>query len=286
MMKNRAFLMLILGVVLAGFTVILVKNWVDNRTQAAMKSSQGMELTTIVVATKSLDFGDKLSRDVMREVPWPAANLPAGGFKSIDEVLNGTGDRLAQHRIEVGEPILQAKITGFGDRPILSSRISEDMRALSVRMNDVYGVAGFVMPGDRVDILLTRELEPDAKGKRDLATDILLQSVKVLGIDQDAAETNDKPRIAKAVTVEVTAEQAQKLTLAMQVGTLSLALRNHTNIEETRSTRVTWSDLDVANHPKHAAPAPVRAEPVDKRPSVTVIRGLESSTQKVPNDPS
>lgn len=286
MMKSRAFLMLILGVILAGFTVFLVKNWVDSRTRAAMKANQGMELTTVVVATKTLDFGDKLRRDVMREAPWPSANVPAGSFKTIDEVLNGAGDRLAQHRMEAGEPILQAKVTGFGDRPILSSRIGEDMRALSVRMNDVYGVAGFVMPGDRVDILLTRELEPDSRGKRDLATDILLQSIKVLGIDQDAAETHEKPRVAKAVTLEVTPEQAQKLTLAMQVGTLSLALRNHANIEEKPPARVTWSDLDIAGKAKSAAPAPARAGPVDSRPSVTVIRGLESSTQKVPNDPS
>lgn len=286
MMKSRALLMLVLGVILAGFTVLLVKNWVDNRTRAASKASPGMELTTVVVATTTLDFGNKLRREVMREVPWPVAGLPAGSFKTIDEVLSGTGDRLVQNRIESGEPVVQTKVTGFGGRPILSSRISEDMRALSVRMNDVYGVAGFVMPGDRVDILLTRELEIAGHNKRDLATDILLQNVKVLGIDQEAAETHEKPRVAKAVTLEVTPEQAQKLTLAMQVGTLSLALRNLANIEEKRPTRVTWSDLDVAGGPKQAAAAPARVEPVDSRPTVTVIRGLEVSTKKVPNDPS
>jgi pilus assembly protein CpaB len=285
-MKSRALLMLVLGVILAGFTVLLVKNWVDSRTRAAAKANSGMELTTVVVATTTLDFGDKLRREVMREVPWPVAGLPAGSFKTIDDVLSGTGDRLVQNRIESGEPVVQTKVTGFGARPILSSRISEDMRALSVRMNDIYGVAGFVMPGDRVDILLTRELEIAGNNKRDLATDILLQNVKVLGIDQEAAETNEKPRVAKAVTLEVTPEQAQKLTLAMQVGTLSLALRNLANIQEKRPTRVTWSDLDVAGSAKHAAADPTAAAPVDSRPTVTVIRGLEVSTKKVPNDPS
>jgi pilus assembly protein CpaB len=115
------------------------------------------------------------------------------------------------------------------------------MRAFTIRVNDVEGVAGFVLPGDRVDVALTRQ--KDANGKDRSSTDIVLQNTRVLAIDQIADERNDKPAVVKAVTLEVDTAGAQKLSLAASVGTLSLMLRRagESALEATRV--ITLSDL-------------------------------------------
>jgi pilus assembly protein CpaB len=120
-----------------------------------------------------------------------------------------------------------------GERATLSAVVDDGMRALSVRINDVLGVAGFVLPGDRVDILLTRKS----------FTDILLQNVKVLAIDQIADERVEKPSLAKTATLEVNTIDAQKLTLAQTVGSLSLALRAAGSVEAAAPRRITLSEL-------------------------------------------
>jgi pilus assembly protein CpaB len=161
------------------------------------------------------------------------------------------------------EPLLQAKVSGFGAKATVATKLPEGKRATSIRINDVNGVAGFVLPGDRVDVLLTREIGDDNK---DLVTDIILQSIVVLGIDQLTDEQREKPQVARTATVEVTPEEAQKLALAMQVGTLSLALRNIGSAEVAKTQRVRVSDLARAD-----APAVKRRE----APTVKVRRGAD-----------
>ena len=125
---------------------------------------------------------------------------------------------------------------GPGEGSTLSAVVDDGMRAMSVRINDVLGVAGFVLPGDRVDIMLTR-------GN---FTDILLQNVKILAIGQSTDERAEKPSLAKTATVEVNTVDAQKLTLAQTVGTLSLALRAAGSVEAAAPRRITMGDLGPA----------------------------------------
>jgi pilus assembly protein CpaB len=178
---------------------------------------------TIVVATKPLRFGNELSSSSLREVSWPEEALPAGAFRSISDIMDAGGRRVVLTAIDPNEPILSSKITGPGQRATLSATLQDGMRAFTIRVNDVEGVAGFVLPGDRVDVALTRQ--KDANGKDHSSTDIVLQNTRVLAIDQIADERNDKPAVVKAVTLEVDTAGAQKLSLAASVGTLSLMLR-------------------------------------------------------------
>ena len=140
--------------------------------------------------------------------------------------------------IEKDEPILTSKITGPGQRASLSTALDPGMKAVSIRVNDVLGVSGFVLPGDRVDIMLTRS--DKAVGTY---TDVLLQGVKVLAIDQTADDRADKPSVARTVTFEVSTQEAQKLTLAANVGTLSLALRNVSSADTETVEPVNVNDL-------------------------------------------
>lgn len=156
-------------------------------------------------------------------------------------------------------------------RNTLSSMIGGEHRAITIRVNDVLGVGGFVLPGDRVDVLLTRNAQEAS------ATDVLLQNIKVLGVDQDANERKDKPMVARAVTLEVSAEEAQRVTLGSQVGTLSLALRNGTDAGARPTRTVGLTDLRPAS-------TPARVSAADAGAAVRVLRGTDSVEMRVARD--
>ena len=128
----------------------------------------------IVVASKSLRFGNELTPQVLHEIPWAEEAMPGGAFSRIADVLAG-GKRVVLAPIEVNEPILSVKITGPGQRATLSALVAPGMKAVTIRVNDVDGVGGFVLPGDRVDIALTRQTD-----KENASTQVVLQNAKVL----------------------------------------------------------------------------------------------------------
>jgi pilus assembly protein CpaB len=250
-MRARSLLTLLIGLSLAGAAVYYVDRQLELRDHAkvAAPAAPAIKLARVVVAGKELARGDVLRKDVLREIDWPAGSVPEGAFASIQQILgDGSKERRARRSMVAGEPVLKAKVSGFGGRDTLGETLHLGMRAVSIRVNDVSGVAGFLLPGDRVDVLLTRQLGNG--GKKDLATDVILQNVVVLAIDQLTDEQHDKPQVARTATVEVSPEDAQKLALAMQVGSLSLALRNVVATEQVASDRVRISDLVGEQEPK------------------------------------
>ena len=270
-MNMRGLLLIALSLVL-GFIAI---GWVQKQT-ASPSSAAPASAATVIVAKSTINFARHIGLLDVQAVKWPADAVPPGAFTSLDEVVSSTMDRVALRSIEPGEPILASMVSGSGGKASLSTVIDKDMRAVTIHVTDATGVAGFVSPGDRVDILLTRGIQ-----ERTPETDVLLQNVKVLGIDQDTNERNEKPTVAKVVTLEVTSEDGQKLTLGGQVGTLSLALRNFANPVQISSRTLSLADLR-ADQPKGAAPArrAVQARP----PSVGIIRGTELTTYELHRD--
>jgi pilus assembly protein CpaB len=279
-MRMRALVMLGLAVVLGLASVFLLQRWLEGRGTGAIATSSAK---TIVVARTNLAFGATLSSSNLSEVEWPAGSVPQGSFAKIGEVVVPGQDRVALQPIEAGEPILAKKVSGLGGRATLSNVIDENMRAMTIRVNDVLGVAGFVLPGDRVDVLLTQTQKRDSP-----VTDILLQNVRVLGIDQDANVKKDQPVVARAVTLEVSPTQAQQLTLGATVGTLSLALRNATNAEDVASRTIGIRDLGpvAAQAPVAAAPQAAPAPQAIRNPTaqVRVLRGTKESEVEVRRD--
>jgi pilus assembly protein CpaB len=202
----------------------------------------------------------------------PPASVPQGAFTKIDELA--TDNRVVLRSMEPGETILANKVSGTGGRAILSTLIDPTMRAAAIRVNDVNGVAGFVQPGDRVDVMMTRAASNANRDNAD--TTLLLQNVKVLGIDQQADDKKDKVTVAKSVTLEVSPDDAQKLTLSSTIGSLSLALRNYATDESIVGRRISIGDL-VPTVPKDATPlSPVEAPPA--KHTVEVIRGANGGT--------
>lgn len=240
-MRTSTIVMIAFAVVFGLLAVFLANAWLNNRADEARRSLEAQRKAappahTIVVARRPLRFGDVLGTLSLREMPWPQDSVPAGAFGTVSE-LTAT-KRIVLTPIEINEPILASKITGPGQRATLSAMLGDGMKAVTIRVNDVEGVAGFTQPGDHVDVVLTRPGERKAS-----INDVIIQNVRVLAVDQLADQTTEKPVVVKAVTLEVDETGGQKLALAMQVGTLSLLLRKAGEVAEAATRQLTNADL-------------------------------------------
>lgn len=238
-MRRATVITLGVAALFATGAILFGRSWLDQQTASA--TTRG--LTTVVVSTRALKFGDAIGATDVREVRWPAESIPQGAFRSISEMRIGQEQRQALQDIAVNEPVVASRITGPGQRAILSAVVAPGMRAFAIRVDDVVGVGGFVLPNDRVDVVLVRAEDGHAYNNNDFRSDLLLQNIRVLGIDQEANADQNTPRVARAVTLEVTAEQAQILGLAAQAGSLRLALRNQAGGETENTRTITMRDL-------------------------------------------
>jgi pilus assembly protein CpaB len=165
------------------------------------------------------------------------------------------------------EPILASNVSGPGGKLNLSGTIGAGMRAVSLRSTDVTGVGGFVLPGDRVDVFLTRSVGGGSEAGNTL-TQVLAENVRVLGVDQSDNDQADKPVVSKAITVEVTPDQAQSISLGQTVGTVSLTLRHVADDVPLQRKSTAVSDL---------GPGPRKAAGPPAGPAVRVVRGTDAS---------
>ncbi len=275
-MRARPLVILAAAFGLGGLSIVMLKGWMNS--QLAIRPAQAASVTVpVVVARTPLPFGSRIHSENLSVAAWPADSVPPGAFSKVEDLLGKNEDRVVLRSMDPAEPVLASKVSGLGGRATLSTMVSKDQRAVTIRVNDVLGVAGFVLPGDRVDVLLTRKEQQQG----DAATDVLLQNIRVLGIDQDASDRKDKPMVARAVTLEVAPDQAQKLTLGTQVGVLSLALRNQSDDDLEAVHTVNVGDLRPhapAKPRPQAAPAP-RSGGDGLR--VSIIRGTSTATYAV-----
>jgi pilus assembly protein CpaB len=262
-MRGNNILILVVAIVLGGLAAFLARNWLLSRQQPI---SAG---TTIVVASKTLPFGTPLANDNVKVIPWAAQTLPAGAFSSKQALFKG-GRRIALSTIEQGEPVLNSKITGPGQRASLSTLIAPDMRAITIRVDDVRGVAGFILPNDHVDVVLNHS-ESGGTARQEYS-DILLQDIKVIAVDQISSEQKDRPIVAKAVTLEVTPLQAQKISLASSIGHLSLILRRAGDSSVVVDQRVNQSDLLKREFAAAAPPPPPVVKKVAAKEPVKPVK--------------
>ena len=240
-MRASTIVMIGFAVVFGLLAVFIAQVWLNNQASKQAKNyelnKQPVTMQTVVVAKQPLRFGTELTASALQEIEWPAASIPAGAFNKISDLLHG-GRRVVLTAIEPNEPVLSLKITGPGQRATLSALVKPGMKAVTIRVNDVEGVGGFVLPGDRVDVVLTRQID-----KGSATTEIVLQNTRVLAVDQSADERAAKTSVAKSVTLEVNTVEAQKVWLASSVGNLSLLLRKAGDTAESRTRKITLNDL-------------------------------------------
>jgi pilus assembly protein CpaB len=249
--RTSTIVMIGFAVLFGLLAVFLAQTWLNNQADARLRSIEAQRKApaaarTIVVASRALRFGDELGALSLRETPWPEDALPVGAFTRIADLT--AAKRVVLMPIDVNEAVLASKITGAGQRATLSAVLQEGMKAVTVRVNDVEGVAGFVLPGDHVDVLLTRQGD-----KNTTVNDVVIQNARVLAIDQVADERAEKPAVVKAVTLEVDVTDGQKIALASTAGTLSLLLRKAGEVVDQSTRRVTAADLGRPETPAQNA---------------------------------
>jgi pilus assembly protein CpaB len=275
-MRASTFLSIAIALMLAVAAVIGTQSYLSTQRQQlemAAMVDRGQPANVIVVAKNPLRFGERVTSEKLEMIPWGSDTLPTGAFTSVDDLVGETDEtaRFVLSSIERGEPVLSVKITNPGQRAKLSTAISPGMKAVSIAVNDVLGVAGFVLPGDRVDVMLTRTVGND---RSQAFVDVLLQGVRVVAIDQTADDTRDQPSVVRTVTFEVTTEEAQKLTLGATIGTLSLALRNVVGAEIEEPSRMTVSELNIT-----AASAALAAEEAAVREAEREAQEAQSTAE-------
>ena len=225
-MNTRAVATIAVSIVIGLAAVLLAARWVSGKASGSTSK--------VVVAKTNLDGGTRLTPELLQTVDWPAASVVKGTFadpKALETRVTVTS--LAQ-----GEPVLEAKLAAVGSKGGLSSVIAEGKRAITVKVNEVVGVAGFAFPGNRVDVMVNAQDEQNKPMSK-----IVLEQILVLAVAQEVKGDESKPKVVNAVTLEVTPDQAEILDLARSVGTLSLVLRNQMDRESVATSGVGKSDL-------------------------------------------
>jgi pilus assembly protein CpaB len=227
--------------------VLIAQVWLSNQASMQkqnLEAGKGPIATqSVVVAKQSLRFGTELNASMLQEVPWPIEAQPSGAFSKIEDILSG-GRRVVIAAIEANEPVLAIKITGAGQRATLSALVKAGMKAVTIRVNEVEGVGGFVLPGDHVDVVLTRQTD-----KASATAEVVLRDRRVLAVDQTADERAAKAAVARSVTLEVETIEAQKVWLASSIGSLSLLLRKAGETSDVKTRKISLKDLEIGEVP-------------------------------------
>lgn len=283
-MPIRTLATLAIAILLGLVAVALANMWLSRQRNVDASTVSLAGTVPVVVAAQPIERGVALQPAALKVVRFPQAAAPAGALSTIEEASAG-GQRLALRAIVVNEPILATKITAPGGKVNLSAAMTPGMRAVTFRANDVAGVAGFVLPGDRVDVLVTRDVAAQGgKTGSSFVTQILADNLKVLGVDQLDDDTTTKPVVVKAITLEVTPAQAQVISLAQAVGTVSLALRQVGDQAAVDKRMTTVADLGGRGGSpmvlRTAAPRRA-ARPATPGLRVNVTRGVVTSDYAV-----
>ena len=225
-MRSRGLMMLLIAAIAGLAAVFLAARW--------MQGQEG-DKGRIAVASGDIELGGRITADLVRMIDWPKTSVPAGAFDDAGK-LDG---RVVLVSVQRGEPITETRLAPVGTKGGLSAVVPPGKRAMTVRVNDVVGVAGFALPGTFVDVIVNTQDEGDQRAEaatpampaaRDRSiSKIVLERILVLAVAQEADRDSTKPKVVNAVTLAVTPNDAQMLDLARSVGTLSLVLRNQTD---------------------------------------------------------
>ncbi|MDV6342322.1 Flp pilus assembly protein CpaB [Nitrosomonas sp. Is24] len=267
MKNNRALLMIVVSLLLGLAAVVVAGKWINEQTR--------VDASSVFVALRDIDAGTRLTPEMLKKTDWPSGSMPVGSFQDGELLRN----RVLKMHLVTGEPVLESKLAPIGTSGGLSGVIAEGKRAITVRVNDVIGVAGFALPGNLVDILVSAKDE-----NHNPFSKLVLEQILVLAIAQDVGRDDTKPKVVTAVTLEVSPEQAEILDLARNIGTLSLALRNQVDGQhiDTHGRRI--HDLLKRPVPTPAASAEQKTVYRSRDPhyeAIAVIRGTSKTETKL-----
>ena len=283
MNNYRGIFMFLIALAAAIGAVFIAAKWLQQRST---------QVNQVAVAAQEINMGQKLTSNMFKLVSWPANIMPPESFSDLKK-LDG---RVTKSALQVGEPVLATKLAPEGSLGGLSAVIAEGKRAITVRVNDVVGVAGFALPGNFVDIIVNTQQEEgsgnDKKTKE--ISKIVLEHILVLAVAQEAGRDETTPKVVNAVTLEVSPEQAEMIDLARSIGDLSLVLRNQADVVNAKTEGVTKNSLLEFEEPLPETPMTIQAPPrvivkkvlmaaktapVIRKQCTTVITGLTESVE-------
>jgi len=226
-MRLIGILVLLIGIALAGGALVYA-NKLFSKYGAEQQQAQAEKIETVpvIVAAVKIDFGQQIEEDLVRIVDWPAEFVPEKAFTSPEDLFGDKSEeaRVATRAMDPGDPILETKVSGFGADASITRLLGEGKRAFSLQIDAVSGVAGFVSPGDRVDIILTESQNGQISSR------VILQDIQVIAVDQQSQKRQIGAQIGRTATLAVTPRQVQMLALAQQIGKLSLTLRGANDV--------------------------------------------------------
>ncbi|WP_394831307.1 Flp pilus assembly protein CpaB [Pendulispora rubella] len=205
-------------------------------------SGPSIPMTRVVVAAADIPAAAKLTPELLKVVDWPEGSQPRGTFDQLDPLSN----RVTGAAIVAGEPIVEARLAPKGAGPGMASLIPANMRAMTVPVNEVVGVGGFIHPGDLVDVITTMQESMGAwtgTGQPEFRSKIVLQSIRVLAVGQRLASESDKPEQVPVVTLLVSPEEAERLALASTQGKLQLTMRSPSDGDDAETSGVSPREL-------------------------------------------
>lgn len=266
MAATRSKVMFLLALLFAGAAAWLANLWVQRNVMPA-PSAVAIEMQNIVVAAMDIPYGQVIESQHIKTVQWPKHLLPTGALHTPEAAVG----QVARQAIVADDVVTQSRIAQHLDGSHLAALVNSNKRAMSVRVDDVVGVSGFLLPGNHVDVVGVRVDRSTGAAK----VDTVLQDVVVLAVDQDISPEKDKPKIVRAVTLEVTPEQSETLIKASHEGTIQLTLRNPG--DRTIAAAPAPIPKPAMKVVTKQAPAPVEPAPF----KVTVIRGTAVSEEKL-----
>lgn len=265
MFKRRGLILIVLSLVMGTAAAYTANRWVTSQVLHEDTDHR----SHVVAAAMDIPYGTKVESRHLKYVEIPNDAAPAGIFTTIEDVEG----MVSTTPVNRGEILIAERFANHESGSTLAALVGENMRALTVRVNDVIGVAGFLLPGNRVDVLSSRR-----DGNRRAVTETILQNIKVLAVDQTATTEQNEPVIVRAVTLEMTPNQAEVLVKARTEGEIQLTLRNPLEV-------VAAADPEPEPEPEvKPQPKPVVSKPrprrVNRSETVTIIRGTKVDTEK------
>ncbi len=277
--------------------LLVARAWLPNpQPKGAAMRPVAVQGVPVVLAAGPIAYGAKLQLKDLTVVQMPRDAAPPNAYTNVAQIMkvDGGGAPVALMAMSPKEPVLPEKLSGAGARPTLAAQISDGMRAYTIGVTDVAGGGGHILPGDHVDVVLTRDVDVNYQTgqKGHLVSDLVIQNVRVLGMDLNADPNSTKAAVAHTATLEVTAQDSERLALAAQAGSLSLALRRTGSAELQPVRAVGQGDLGPVGSASPSAPR-VIAVRREKRPNVItvpsgaavlVVSGETSAKVEVPSE--
>jgi pilus assembly protein CpaB len=259
MARRRGPLLLMISLLLAVFAAWVANNWIKARAV----STPVTPMDHVITAAMDIPLGTKIEQRHLSMIETVSGKAPSGSFHEYPDVIG----KVTSSSVLAGEMLLAPRLADSGAGSALAAVVAANMRAVTVRVDDVVGVAGFLLPGNHVDII---ETEKDNQGNK-VKAETILSNVKVLAVDQTAASDSSQPMVVRAVTLEVTPADAETLLKGKTAGSIQLALRNPLDESDTRTKTAEEPHAPM----KVAVIRAAVAKP--KVPEITVIRGTEIS---------